>query len=216
MNKITNKPASIFTTADRLWMAILLLNQRDTQYTLREFSALSGLSLGFVSKFSNLLKQAGFLEDSRHMRLKNPRALLDTIRDIYFFEKNTVHPYYTELTPEESIKKIKSIGKNREYAFTRMAGASQIAYFVRFQTVEFYVPSEADISFWKDALELTHVEFSGNINLIIPSDQRLFSTIQKIKGAKITNNIQLYLDLYKYPARGREQAEHLREKVIKT
>jgi hypothetical protein len=36
-----------------------------------------------------------------------------------------------------------------------------------------------------------------------------------VDGIKIVNTIQLYLDLYKYPARGPEQAEYLREQVVK-
>ncbi|MFH1654449.1 MAG: hypothetical protein ABIE74_10425 [Pseudomonadota bacterium] len=60
------------------------------------------------------------------------------------------------------------------------------------------------------------MELSGNINLFVPGDKRVLDDMQTVDGIKIVNNIQLYLDLYKYPARGREQAEHLREQVIQT
>lgn len=215
MNKEIKNPAALFSTEDRLWMAIVFLNYKNEDYTIRDFSKVSGLSLGFISQFSNRLKQAGYLESSRQMKLKRPDTLLDILRDIYFFEKNNLHSYYTDLPPEETIKKVKKVGKEKEYAFTRMAGASQIAPFVRYQLVDFYVPSEKDISYWKKALQLVDVEISGNINLIVPSDKRILSVFQKIKGIKVANNIQLYLDLYKYPARGREQAEYLREQVLK-
>lgn len=215
MNKEIKNPAALFSTEDRLWMAIVLLNYKDEDYTIRDFSKVSGLSLGFISQFSNLLKQSGYLESGRQIKLKRPGALLDILRDIYFFEKNSMHTYYTDLPPDETIKKVKKAGKRKEYAFTRMAGASQIAPFVRYQLVDFYVPSEKDISYWKKALQLVEVEISGNINLIVPSDKRILSVGQKIKGTKVANNIQLYLDLYKYPARGREQAEYLREQVLK-
>lgn len=215
MNKEIKNPGTLFSTEDRLWMVIVLLNYKEKDYTLRDFSKVSGLSLGFISQFSNLLKQAGYLENGRQMTLKRPGALLDILRDIYFFEKNSLYSYYTDLLPEETIKKIKKAGKEKKYAFTRMAGASRIAPFVRFQLVDFYVLSKEDISFWKETLQLAEVEISGNINLIIPSDKRILDLNQEIKGVKIANNIQLYLDLYKYPARGREQAEYLREQVLK-
>lgn len=215
MNKRVQNPATLFTTPDRLWMAILLLNYKNETFNVRDFSKLSGLSLGFISKFSNLLKDAGYLKSGRAMTLERPGDLLDIIRDIYFFEMNSLHSYYTSLPPEETLQKIKSIGKKRDYALTRMAGASLIAPFVRFQLVDFYVPSDEDISYWKNALQLVDVEISGNTNLIIPSDKRILGDFQEIKGAKIVNNIQLYLDLYKYPSRGREQAEYLREQVLK-
>lgn len=215
MNIDIRNPASLFSTQDRLWMATLLLNFKDRDYTIREFSKLSGLSLGFISKFSNLLKQAGFLENRRQMKLKRAGALLDVLRDIYFFEKNDLHSYYTNASPEETIKKIKKAGKNKIYAFTRMAGATQIAPFVRFQLVDFYAPSEDEIAFWKKVLQLVPVEISGNLNMIIPNDPRILNINQEKRGAKVASNIQLYLDLYKYPARGREQAEYLREQVLK-
>jgi len=34
-------------------------------------------------------------------------------------------------------------------------------------------------------------------------------------GAVVVGDVQLYLDLYQYPARGREQAEFLRERRLK-
>lgn len=213
MNKIN--PATLFSTEDRIWMAILLLNYKDKVFTLRDFSKLSGLSLGFISQFSNLLKEAGYLATGRQMKLKLPGALLDILRDIYFFEKHDRHSYYIDAKPEETIIKIRNLGKNRNYAFTRMAGASKIAPFVRFELVDFYVASQEEISFWKEKLKLIDVELSGNINLIVPSDKRILSDLQNVDGIKIVNNIQLYLDLYKYPARGREQAEFLREQKIK-
>ncbi len=213
MNK--GNPATLFSTEDRIWMAVLLLNYKDKVFTLRDFSKLSGLSLGFISQFGNLLKESGYLTEGRQMKLKLPGALLDVLRDIYFFEKHDRHSYYIDAKPEETIKNIRDFGKNRNYALTKMAGASKIAPFVRFELVDFYVPSQEEISFWKKKLKLVDVELSGNINLIIPSDKRILSDLQNVDGIKIVNNIQLYLDLYKYPARGREQAEFLREQKIK-
>lgn len=213
MNKIN--PTTLFSTEDRVWMAILLLNHKEKVFTLRDFSELSGLSLGFISQFGNLLKEAGYLAKGRQMKLKAPGALLDILRDIYFFEKHDCHSYYIDAKSEETIKKIRDLGKNRNYALTKMAGASKIAPFVRFELVDFYVSSPEEIPFWKEKLKLVDVELSGNINLIVPSDKRILSDLQVVDGIKIVNNIQLYLDLYKYPARGREQAEFLREQKIK-
>lgn len=196
-------------------MAVLLLNYKDKVFTLRDFSKLSGLSLGFISQFSNLLKEAGYMAEGRQMKLKEPGALLNILRDIYFYEKHDVHFFYVATKPEETIKKIGDFGKNRIYALTKMAGASKIAPFVRFEFVDFYIPSTEEIPFWQEKLELSYVELGGNINLIVPSDKRILTDLQDVNGLKIVSNIQLYLDLYKYPARGREQAEYLREQKIK-
>ena len=35
-------------------------------------------------------------------------------------------------------------------------------------------------------------------------------------GMKVVSDLQLYLDLYDYPVRGREQAEHLYERRLRS
>lgn len=200
-------------TPERLWMVILLLNQYEATPTIEEFSKISDLSYGFISKFANILRQAGFLTKGQRLKLQNPRSLLDIIRDAYFFEANQVTPYYSDKTPDQLIEKMASLKK--PYALTRMCGAALIAPFVRYQYFDFYIPGEDDLPYWKKTLELVDVEAVGNVNIIVPQNNRILKQIQVVKGCQIVNNIQLYLDLYKYPARGREQAEHLREQVIK-
>ena len=46
-------------------------------------------------------------------------------------------------------------------------------------------------------------------------DEGIFYAIQKIRDKNVVSNVQLYLDLYNYKGRGREQAEYLRDKAIK-
>lgn len=200
-------------TPERLWMAVLLLNQYEATPTIEEFSKISELSLGFISKFANILRQSGFLAEGQRLKILNPRYLLDIIRDLYFFEANQLTPYYSDETPEQLIEKMATLKKT--YALTRMCGAALIAPFVRYQYFDFYIPSEDDLPYWKETLELVDVEAVGNVNIVVPQNSRILKQTQFIRGCQIVNNIQLYLDLYKYPARGREQAEYLREQVIK-
>lgn len=206
---------AIINTPERLMMTILLVNNREKAPTMREFSSLSGLSLGFISKFANLLKEKGFLKAGQRLQIVEAGQLLNIIRDLYFFESNLIHPYYSEDSRDELMKKIKQAGKKRKYALTRMCGASLVAPYVRYQLVDFYVERPEEISYWKDHLKLVDVEVSGNMNIIIPQNHGLLAQTQQIKGWAVVNNVQLYLDLYKYPARGREQAEYLREQVLK-
>lgn len=217
-----NLPASamgslvtLMNTPERLFMTVLLLNNQEKTLTLREFSSLSGLSLGFISKFANLLRETGFMKPGQRLQIVEAGQLLNMIRDLYFFEGNTVLPYYSEASRDELMKKIKQASKKYCYALTRMSGASLVAPYVRYQFVDFYVERSEEVSYWKDYLKLIDVEVSGNMNLVIPQDPRIFAQTQQIKGWSIVNNVQLYLDLYKYPARGREQAEYLREQVLK-
>ena len=38
--------------------------------------------------------------------------------------------------------------------------------------------------------------------------------IRELRGHPVVSDVQLFLDLYNYPVRGREQAEHLLEHVL--
>lgn len=199
-------------TSERFWMIVLLLNQEGSP-TIHEFAKKSDLSAGLVSKFANIMREAGFLKPGNHLNLINKGALLDLIRDAYFFESNQVISYYAEGEAETILKKFEDAIK--EYALTKMCGSGLIAPFVRYQIIDFYIPNIETIDYWKKKLNLVDVEVSGNVNIVIPQNPRIFKQTQQIKKLNVVNNIQLYLDLYKYPARGREQAEHLREKVLK-
>lgn len=200
-------------TPERLWMAILLINQYQATPTVYEFSTISGLSVGLISKFANILRESGFLASGQRLKLLQPGLLLDIVRDLYYFEANQIISYYSDETPEQMIEKIARIKK--PYALTRMSGASLVAPFVRYQRVDIYIPNQSDLAFWKKTLKLVDVEVTGNVNLVLPQTSQILKQIQTIKKCHVVNNIQLYLDLYKYPARGREQAEHLREQVLK-
>ncbi len=98
-------------TPERLWMAVLLLNQYQETPTIEEFSQISDLSVGFISKFANILRESGFLAKGRQLKIMNPRSLLDIIRDVYFFEANQLTPYYSDKTPEQLIEKMAALKK---------------------------------------------------------------------------------------------------------
>ena len=206
---------ALLNTPERLWMAVLLIHNRERPLTIREFASISDLSLGFISKFSNILRETGFLKPGQRLQVVEAGQLLNIVRDLYFFEGNTIFPYYSEDSKDNLLKKIKRADKKHLYALTRMSGSSLIAPYVRYQFVDFYVRQTDEVFYWKDYLKLIDVEASGNMNIIVPQDQKILAQAEKVKGWSVVNNIQLYLDLYKYPARGREQAEHLRERILK-
>lgn len=58
------------------------------------------------------------------------------------------------------------------------------------------------------------VDGGGNLVLVKPYDEGVFMDLQEFEGVRVVSNIQLYVDLYNYAARGREQAEFLRERKL--
>ena len=80
--------------------------------------------------------------------------------------------------------------------------------------MQMYIADHEVLSEWIRLLDLQPVESGGNISIYIPYDEGVFHKTQQVKNINIVNNIQLYLDLYNHPARGREQAEFLRKNKI--
>ena len=166
---------------------------------------------------AQLLEDKGFVErDScKRVVLVKPKELLDAWASSWSIDRNASTGYFSfERTADALMKKVASVSKrdSMRYAFTLMAGASFIAPFVRFQDVWLYVDGEEDA--WIKALDLKPVDGGGNIVIARPYDVGVFSGLQVIEGVNVVSNIQLYVDLYNYPARGREQAEFLRERKI--
>ena len=98
---------------------------------------------------------------------------------------------------------------------TCMAGASLLAPFATFSEVHIHLPKAEKLKrSWQDVLSLTPDKL-GPIHLISPyyADSGSYGA-QVIKKLPVVSAIQLYLDCYRYPVRGREQAEHILSQVL--
>jgi len=51
------------------------------------------------------------------------------------------------------------------------------------------------------------VETGGNVSIVLPYDEGVFYGVSQVGGVKIVSKVQLYVDLFNYPARGEEAAE---------
>jgi len=167
-----------------------------------------------IYKATERLESEGYIEKARGaIRLEKPGELLDAWCEIYNNEKHKATGYYSPIeTREELFKRLRKL-PGSSYALTLGAGASLVAPFVRSTDTHIYINTNFEVL--KKALTLTPVEFGGNIYIVRPSDGGVFFDIQTIKNVTVVSNLQLYLDLYNYPQRGREQADYLREKKMK-
>lgn len=173
---------------------------------------------GGVYQVVRLLEDKGYIErdSTKRVRLVKPGELLDAWAGLWSIQRNTIATYFSlERTPGaimESVARVGGRGK-RDYAFTMMAGAYLVAPFVRFVDVWFYITG--DTAWWVRELDLRPVEAGGNVHLVIPYDEGVLMDRHEVEGAWVVSDVQLYVDLYNYPARGREQAQFLREKRIR-
>ncbi len=195
------------------WIIRKMLVDRDRSWKTQELASAATVSLGMVYKVTERLEAEGYIEKSRGaISLLKPGELLDAWCEAYRFrEEETVGYYSPDETREQVFKRLAKLPSD-PYALTLGAGASLIAPFVRSTDTHPYVnmtPGGAE-----DALSLGPVEFGGNVHIVTPSDHGVFLDTQRVRDLTVVSNIQLYLDLYDYPQRGREQAEFLREEEM--
>ena len=192
-------------------------------YPQKEWSIL-GLSeeaetgFGHTYRLVRTLIKMGLCRKTETNRIKasNTGELLSRWATYHNFALlNDVKAYYsTEKDFDGFLKKLSSaVSRDRNYALTLHAGATLVAPYVRPANVHIYVDVEEE-SEWEKRLDLQLIELGGNVFLVKPYDEGVFYGVQEVRGLRVVSNVQLYVDLYNYPARGREAAEHLRKELI--
>ena len=176
------------------------------------------MSIGLTNRAVKKLYNQEYIdyEQNKRILLKNPSELLDLWRDNYSYKVNNARGFYSSLRREQfESRLINYISKNKQerYAFTLFSGATLVAPFVRSDQTFFYF--SGDYENLKNEAEIKPVSSGANIVILDPYDDGVFYGIQKIQKKNTVSTIQLYLDLYNYKGRGREQAEYLRERIIK-
>jgi len=160
----------------------------------------------------------GYIERKRgQARLVDPARLLDEWSKEYDYRYNHIFNFFSfAKSPEEIIGKIETIASHvsGRYALTMHAGASLIAPFVRFNNVHLYVESDLVMNQFVNALDLRPTESGGNVIFLLPYDEGVFIAPEHCGKSVVVSRIQLYLDLMSYPARGKEQAEFLRQHAL--
>jgi len=66
-----------------------------------------------------------------------------------------------------------------------------------------------------EKLELNPTPKGGNVKFVLPYDEGVFYGTRKVRDVKVVSNVQLYVDLYNFPARGEEAASRLLEVVLR-
>jgi hypothetical protein len=179
--------------------------------SLRKLSQESHVSLTRVFNITNELINERILIHGSDYKLKliAPHELLRKWAIVNNFVANTEFiEYYTD---EVDIKKFFGRFKdiNVEYAFTGLAGALLVAPFVRPTNVHIYVKTKEDSKKIAEHLNLIPIEANGNVKFAIPKSEGVFYGSREIEGTKVVSDIQLYVDLLNFPARGEEASTEI-------
>jgi hypothetical protein len=194
----------------------VLLEHPGTDWTLARLASEANISLRTAHLVINALVDKALVEKGRAaIRLQKPGDLLDLWAESYRLDQHRRHTYYSFVrNPRELAAKLAASAKREQLALalTLHSGAALVAPFVRSGEVHAYV--RGDLDRFVKALDLRPVETGGNVHLLVPNDEGVFYRARTIEGLPVVCNTQLYLDLFHYPARGREQADELRRQKL--
>jgi len=211
------RPASLFSpVSSRLLRALLSAPARAWQ--VQALARESGASLGQASSVCRrLIDEAYALRRDRRLRLAQPGRLLEAWRDAYAPRHRALAYYSFEPELDGRLAAVGRAGRSAglRYAVTSLAAAHLVAPFVRGVTgLELYLGDELDVDAWVKALDLRPVESGANLILLLPDDPGVLYGRRTVQDVELVGDVQLYLDLWQDPGRGREQAEFLRKQQL--
>ncbi|EQD61753.1 hypothetical protein B1B_07538 [mine drainage metagenome] len=195
-----------------------LLQAPEGTTTITKLAQACSMSPAGVYLVVDLLDKKGFVErgENRNITLREPDRLLREWAKNWTWEKSQVSYYFSfDKTAEQIMEKVNTAARKLglRYAYTGMAGASYVAPFVRYAQVAFYLEKGQE-ELVKE-LDLRPAPTGANVLILSPYDRGVFDGIREIRGANVVSDVQLFVDLFTFPARGEEQAEAVFEKAIR-
>jgi hypothetical protein len=183
----------------------------------RELAQEAGVSSGLVHYVCRTLVELGFA--ARNMQ--NRIILVDYLRLLkrwasynQYDRANKFLDYFTfEREIDRFVEKLVDLGL--EYALCGLVGAWLVAPYVRPVDVHLYVSSESEAKEIAKRLALNPTPKGGNVKFVLPYDEGVFYGMQSVRDVKVVSNVQLYVDLYNFPARGEDASSQLLEVMLK-
>ncbi|MBI4249802.1 MAG: hypothetical protein HY611_09900 [Elusimicrobia bacterium] len=188
---------------------------------IRELARMAGASPALAILALRRLERIGYAsrESTAEARILEPAQLLRDWAAWYAIKALKDYRYSpAKKTDAEKILKLLSNARAElpgRWALTSMAGASLVAPFAVFNEVHVHLPNADELRrSWQNVLRLVPNEV-GPIHLVQPyyADSGSFG-VREVRKLPVVSDVQLYLDCYRYPVRGREQAEHILSQVI--
>lgn len=194
----------------------VILENPDKTWTFQGLAQESKASLGLTYRVVDALDEKAYVDKKRGaISILRPGELLDLWAENYSVDMNPSQTFYSFARSFSGfVDRLKDVAREEQfrYALTLHSGASKVAAFVRFTDVHLYY--QGDLQTIVEGLDLRPVEVGGTIHVLSPYDEGVFYNLQYIDDVVVVCNTQLYLDLVNYPARGKEQADFLRERKM--
>ena len=207
--------------SDKASLLLRTMLKKKKYWGVRELAYEVRLNPGYVSRMFKELEELRYLmRINSKAKLKNQKSILEDWIHHYDYKKNKFIKYHClAKSSQEILDKLKkmNVSEKAKYALGFHAGAFLISPHAAFNEVHIYIFDKESGALFENHLNLKPVDQGENVILVSPYYKHsIFYDLQKIKKLWVVSDIQLYLDLYHYPLRGLEQAEHLYDKQIKT
>ena len=201
----------------------LLASSTDRRWSTVELAEECDMAASTASRVIRELRRRKLVRDEsagqgRRSRIwvPQPEALLvDWARSYRWQDNRELRVAAPIGTPERFVHRMAEYFGGTKWALTLQAGAWLIAPHAKMDTVHAYIDPEASL----EAFALARgwePSASGKLSLLSPfyADSVWMGT-RPVEGIPVVHPIQLTLDLWHYPVRGREQARELIDIVLR-
>lgn len=204
-------------------IARILLNDPGRRWGVREIAAAADLSPGTASLVVHALSGMGLVDFRRRGRaselwIDKPEPLIRRWMGAYSWDRNRAAAFHAPVgDPMRFVRRLPRLLGDMRWALTLHAGAAQVAPHATWDRVHVYV----DVDTVSDLVgtgerQGWEAADDGRVVLMKPYYRTtVWHDLQTQDGLPVVSTLQLALDLWHYPLRGREQSEHLLKTVLK-
>jgi hypothetical protein len=198
----------------------VLLEEPGRTWTTSALANEAGVSIATVSLVTEALSTANLIHVRRDGReraiaIDNPIPVITQWARRYDWTRNTAVAFAAPVgAPERFLDRLpRVLGSRaaRQWALTLHAGASLVAPHAKWDTIHVYVDADEPAQLLEIGTHAGwHPSATGSVVLLLPHYRTSVWHHTAVKrGLPVVSRTQLVIDLWDYPVRGREQAEHL-------
>ena len=200
----------------------LLMAPRGKRWSTQMLARDADVDTATASRVARELRRRDLLRDETpgqgrrsSIWIPDGRTLIEDWARAYSWEDNTQLRLAAPVgTPRRFIRRLGKLLGEVRWALTLQAGAAELAPHAAFETIHAYIDPEVDLA------ELAFEQgwepsSSGKLCLMHPTyAESVWFQSRSVQGTPVVSPLQLVLDLWHYPVRGQEQAQHLIEAVL--
>jgi hypothetical protein len=218
------KPVDLFADQASNISRYLLKHPPGRSWGVRELASITKVSLGTASKVVRALEERGLVVVTRRGRnasvaMERPSLLFKSWVAAYDLTRNqslTVRAPVADAKEFVRLLPRKLAAIKAQWALTMQAGAALVAPHATWNQIHLYLNFSSLGMVEKMAAGLNWFPASdGRVTLMLPYyRQSLWKDVRRKDGIPVVDDLQLALDLWNYPGRGREQAENILRRTL--